>query len=206
MENVVESVDGIADLANEMGGWVVSSSIESKDEGESIATISIRVPAERFDETIKALRDLAVEVTHESSDSKDVTEEYVDLESELRNLEATESQYLELMKRADAVDEVLKVQAKLSEVRSRIEQTEGRMQYLERSSATSIIEIHLKQVKPLVEPGWSASRIAKSAVHGLATAGQVIGQIGIWVGIFTPIWLPIVLVIYWLRRRKAKAR
>jgi PKD repeat protein len=146
VEDVTTAIDDIAALAESFKGYVVSSS--SWKEGERlVGFISIRVPAERYNETTKALRDMAAEVTSESSSSKDVTEEYTDLESKLRNLEVTEEQLLKLMEKATKVEEILSVQRELSNTRGEIEQTKGRMQYLERTSATSLIEVHLEQSK-----------------------------------------------------------
>ena len=94
-----------------------------------------------------ALRALAVDVTNEDTSSKDVTEEYVDLSAKLHNLEATEEQLLRLMEKAEKVEDILNVQRELSKIRGEIEQTKGRMQYLERTSATSLIEVHLEQAR-----------------------------------------------------------
>lgn len=148
VKSVAKAADQVKEIADRLGGYVVSSTFHGREE-ERRATISIRVPAEKYDEATKELRGLAVEVISESTKAKDVTEEYVDLESKLRNLEATEEQYLTLMEKAKTVDEMLKIQRELSKVREDIEKTKGRMQYLERTSATSLIEIRLEQVKPL---------------------------------------------------------
>jgi PKD repeat protein len=90
---------------------------------------------------------MAVKVTSENSTSKDVTEEYVDLKAQLGNLEATEAQLLQIMQKADKVEDILKVQQELSRIRGQIEQTRGRMQFLERTTSTSLIEVSLQQAK-----------------------------------------------------------
>jgi hypothetical protein len=76
-----------------------------------------------------------------------VTEEYTDLSSQLRNLQATEQQLLKLMEKATKVDEILSVQKELSNTRGQIEQIKGRMQYLEKTSTTSLIDVLLEQSK-----------------------------------------------------------
>ncbi len=144
VEDVVIAIDRITTFTDEFEGYVVSS--RSWKEGERlIGDITIRVPAERYTDAVDALRDMAVEVISESSSSQDVTEEYVDLQAKLRNLEASEEQLLKLMEKATKVEEILSVQQELSKTRGEIEQTKGRMEYLERTSATSLIEIHLEQ-------------------------------------------------------------
>lgn len=142
--DVLASIERIIELADNYDGYVVSSN--SWREGDRlVGAITIRVDAGSFDDAIRALRGMAVEVDYESTSSKDVTEEYVDLSARLHNLEASEAQLLELMKRAGEVEEILKVQRELSRVTGEIEQTKGRMQYLEQTSSTSLISVQLQQ-------------------------------------------------------------
>ncbi|RLC61125.1 MAG: DUF4349 domain-containing protein, partial [Chloroflexi bacterium] len=185
--------------------YVVSSQI-SGEEQEMKGYISIRVPDDRFESALAELRELAVRVISESTSSRDVTEEYVDLESRLKNAEATESQYLALLQKAENIEDILRIYERLSQVRSEIEQIKGRMQYLERTSSMSLISVSLEPqatAKPLVRVGWNIVEIFKSAIRGLVIAGQVIGTIVIWLLIFSPIWGAILGIIYWrLRKRK----
>jgi len=201
---VVAAQDEVARLAAGLGGYVVSSQI-SGEEQDRRGWISIRVPDDSFEQALTELRELAVRVESESTDSQDVTEEYVDLESRLRNAEAMESQYLALVEKAENVEDVLRVYDSLSRVRSEIEQIKGRMQYLEKSSSMSLISVRLEPAasdKPLVSAGWSALEILKSAVRGIITFGQWLGILVIWLVIFIPVWGTILGVIYWRRRRK----
>jgi len=96
---------------------------------------------------MRTLRGLAVDVTSKSSSSRDVTEEYVDLSAKLQNLEATEAQLLRIMEKAETVEDILNVQRELSKTRDEIERTKARMQYLERTSASSLITVRLEQSK-----------------------------------------------------------
>jgi hypothetical protein len=142
--DVAKAMEEITKLADSLEGYVVSSN--SWREGDRlVGAIAIRVAAEQFDYAVGALRQMAVEVNSESTTSKDVTEEYVDLSARLHTLEASETQLLELMKQAGKVEDILEVQRELTTTRSEIEQTKGRMQYLEQTSATSLIEVQLQQ-------------------------------------------------------------
>ena len=204
VEDVVSARDEIAQLAVRFDGYVVSSRI-SGEEQDMRGWISIRVPDDKFEQTLAELRELAVRVTSESTDSRDVTEEYVDLQSRLKNAEATESQYLALLEKAADVEDILRIYDSLSRVRSEIEQIKGRMQYLERTSSMSLISVNLKPVataKPLVRAGWSVLEILKAAVRGIVIFGQWLGIIVVWLVIFIPIWGTILGVILWRRRRK----
>jgi hypothetical protein len=148
MELVVEDVTGasqaVGQIAATFDGHVVSSSIFEQD-GRTFGSIVIRVDADRFDAALSAIRILAVEVLRETTSSQDVTEEYVDLSARKGNLERTEEQLLALMEQAGTVEELLAVQREVSRVRGEIEQLEGRMRYLEQTSATSLIEVLLNE-------------------------------------------------------------
>ena len=208
VEDVVGAKNEITQLAARYDGYVVSSQI-SGEEQDMRGYISIRVPDDKFESALAELRDLAVRVTSESTDSQDITEEYVDLQSRLKNAEATESQYLALLGKATDVEDILRIYERLSQVRREIEQIKGRMQYLERTSSMSLITIRLKPeatAKPLVRAGWNIVEIFKSAIRGLATAGQVLGTIAIWLLIFSPIWGAILGIIYWRLRKRKKAQ
>ena len=201
VEDIAETMDKVADMADELNGYVVSSYKYEYERGVS-GRIIIRVPSEKFEEAFERLRQLATAVPYETTTAKDVTEEYVDLEAQLGNLLATEAQYLALLEKAENVEEMLKVQKELSKVRGEIEQIEGRMKYLEQTSETSLIEVDLQETKGFAEP-WSASDAFQSAVRGLTTFGRGLATVLIWLGIFCWAWVP-PLVIWLRRRRKAK--
>ena len=290
VEDVPVAIDRITWMADGFEGYVVSSRVW-KERERLAGSIAIRVPAEHFDDAMRALRELAVDVTSERTSSKDVTEEYVDLSAKLQNLEATEEQLLRIMEKAETVEDILDVQRELSRTRGEIEQTKARMQYLERTSDTSLIDIRLEQSTLDIEftadkriglkegqkvqltvrqiaggfapysyewdfgdgdistdeapthaykadgsytvsltvtddrgntatetrsdyitviPGWSAGSIASSAWNGLSTFGQVLADIFIWIGIFSPVWIVVGGIvggiIYWRLRRRKKAQ
>jgi len=206
VDDITESIDGVTRVAQELDGYVVSSN-EQGDKDITYGRISIRVPSDRFDEAFDRLRKLAVKVTNKSTDSQDVTEEYTDLQAQLRNLEATEAQYLELLKKSETVEDTLKVYEQLSNVRREIERIKGRIQYLERTSDTALIEVNLYKTKPIDGTGWSALETLKSAVSGLVSFGKVLANIVIWLAIFSPVWIIIlVVVLYFTRWRKKKGK
>jgi len=172
IEDVLAGMDQIMELADSFGGYVVSS--KRWGEGERlVGSITIRVPAEHFDDAMRALRKLAVEVSSESTSSKDVTEEYVDLSAKLQNLEATEEQLLKIMEKAETVEDILDVQRELSKTRGEIEQTKGRMQYLERTSATSLIEVRLEQAK--LEAKFTADKAVVKVGEKVQFTSQIAG-------------------------------
>lgn len=209
VKNVRESVESIRDLSRKLGGFVTNSDISEREgiKGSLKATITIRVPAEKFDLALKDLKDSALKVKSEKITGQDVTEEYTDLQSRLRNLEATEEQLLQIMKRAGEIKDVLEVQKELTRIREQIETTKGRIKYLEESAQLSSITIYLateEEELPLVEERWKPLATAKAGMRALITFWQNIADRVIFWGIFLT---PIILVglIIWLIRQLRKS-
>jgi hypothetical protein len=138
--DIAASLDQISKLAKRFEGWVVSSDRSLTHRG----AIAIRVPSDQLDDVILLLRGMAEEVESEISTSEDVTDEYVDIQSRLTNQQATESALLRLLDRAETVEEALNVQRELSKVQQEIERMEGRIKFLEETSAFSLVSVQLK--------------------------------------------------------------
>jgi hypothetical protein len=207
VDDVTQAMQAITQLAAGYNGYVVSSSVYGEEEGMR-GWISIRIPDEKFDQTLADIRGLAIRVEEENTNSQDVTEEYIDLEARLANAEATEQQYLALLDKADDVEDILRIYDYLSQIRQEIEQIKGRMQYLERTSSMSLISVSLRpefSAQSTVPAGWNALEIFKSAARWLVITGQVLGTIAIWLLLFIPIWGTVLGIILW-RRHKRKMR
>ena len=147
VKDVSNALDATSALAQELGGWVVSSSHQEKHRG----FISARVPVGRVDEAIGRLRGMAVEVKSEVSNSMDVTDEYVDIQARTRNLRATEEQLIKLMERTGKVTDLLEVQRELTRVQGELESLQGRAKYLEETSAFSLINVSLGSAPAVLE-------------------------------------------------------
>ena len=139
VDQIQPAIDDISELADDMGGWVVSTDRSLKHAG----SISLRVPAADLDSAIAALREMARDVESEVSTSQDVTDEYYDLQSRLKNQRATEAALIRLLDRAENVQHALEVQRELTNVQENVERILGRIKLLEETSAYSLITVHL---------------------------------------------------------------
>lgn len=202
VENVTKAEATVRELANRLGGYVVK--VETNGSGDYQNTrLTFRVPAERFDEALSGVQGVAKEVTARTVGGDDVTEEFVDLESRLRNLEATRDRLLTFLEKATKVSDALEVNQSLSEVQGEIEQIKGRMQYLKQSAALSTISVYLSPVPvtPIVpEEGWQPLQVARGALQALISLGQGLVNVLIVLLVWTPVWLPIVLIGRWIVR------
>ena len=140
-------------IATNAGGFVEKSTF-SGGEGSSgdtkrTASLTIRVPADRYQATLSELRTLdGVTVKTEGSKSSEVTEQYTDLTSRLRNLERTETQYLALLVQAKTIDEILKMTDRVDSVRSQIDQAQGRLKLLDHLTDLATIDIAIAPLVP----------------------------------------------------------
>lgn len=209
VKEVRESVDRTKKLAAELAGFVVNVNVSVIDEkkGTLQATVTIRVPDEKFDEALNILKKDALKVTSEQTSGQDVTEEYTDLQSRLRNLEATESQLLKIMERAGEIKDVLAVQTELTQVREQIETTKGRIKFLEESAALSSITAYFateEEELPIVEEHWRPLATAKAALRSLVSFGQTIADKTIFATVFLSPVIAVALMVWFLRRIKKK--
>jgi len=285
VEDVQAAIEDITNLADSMQGFVVTSTTW-RSGNALFGSISIRVPAESFNNVLRTIRETAIEVNSENTSASDVTEQYIDLQAKLSNLEATEKQLLVILEKATTVEDILKVQSQLSATRSEIERTKGSIQYIERTAAMSFLQIDLQQAKLYAEisvdravvqaresiyfraevsggfspfsyewdfgdgatstnpnpvhsykstgdytiklkvtddkgntaeatrenyinvlSGWSAGNTVQTAWNGLAVFGQVLTNIFIWLGIFSPVWIigGGIGFYFWRKNRKHRA-
>ena len=142
-----ESQQKITAIAESRGGFVVESTQSSSDvqaTTRDIVTMTVRVPSAKFNESLDEIRKTANRVIVETVKSDDVTEEFIDIEARLKAQKSLEAQFLEIMKRANSVEDALNVQRELAEVRGEIERVEGRKRFLENQASLSTIKIRLQ--------------------------------------------------------------
>jgi hypothetical protein len=202
--------------AEGLGGYVGDT--RSWREGEQLrGTLTLRVPAQRLTEILAAARKLAIRVESETVTSDDVSQEYVDLTSQLRNQEAAENELRALMtdvrQKVKSATDVIEIYQQLVTIRGQVETTKGRMQFLEQSAALSTVKVELIPdaiAKPIVKPGWQPFAIIKDAGRALVATAQWLATVAIWLIVYVlPIGLlivlPIVLIVRVVRRRGVTA-
>ncbi len=147
-DRVSENFENISALAGAFGGYIASSTFGRSDDEET-ASVTIKVPSDQHDEALARLREFG-EVREQNAQSNNVTEEFTDLNSRKRNLEATELRYIEFLDRAEDIGTVLQIQDRINATRLEIEQVQGRITLLENLSGYATITVHLNP--PAVEP------------------------------------------------------
>lgn len=203
----------ITQIAESKGGFVVESQQSSSDRSSSkrdTVSMTIRIPSDKFGETLNEIRNASGRVIVETIKGQDVTEEFIDIEARLKAQRALEAQFTEIMKRTSSVDEALNVQRQLAQVRGEIEKIEGRKRFLENQASLSTIKAKI-QTPAVISAGGRGffSKLTDSINDGLDAAMVfVLGLVSVTIAVLPFllfICLPIYLVArYFWRRSKRK--
>ena len=219
VEDTDVAIDRVTQVVGDVGGYIVSSRVwyqDWLDEAYKYASITVGIPVDQFEDTMRRLRALALTVDDERAGGQDVTDEYVDLESRLRNLKATRDRIREFLDQAQNVEEALRVNEELKAVEAEIEAVQGRMNYLFDRAAFSTITVQLSPAlpdpplaptptpTPSPEP-WSTTRVARDAGQTFTAILRVFAELAIWFSIVVlPFALPPVALLvgvrHWLKR------
>ena len=197
----------VAAIAEANGGFVVTSEMQQSAGGSQTVTVTVRVPSAQFGAAMDALRSSARRIVSEKVSGQDVTEEFIDLEARIRTKKALEAQFLEIMKQAHTVSDALEVQSQIANVRTEVEQLEGRRRFLENRAALSTITARLQGPQPVVTASRSGIPDAIQRAFGDAvdTASAIVTGFIRIVGVLVPVILligvPFWLVIRFLWRR-----
>ena len=209
-----ESQQKITQIAESKGGFVVESTQSSSDvkaTTRDTVTMTVRVPAAKFNEALDEIRQTANRAIVETVKGEDVTEEFIDIEARLKTKKALEEQFLEIMKQSKSVADALNVQRELAEVRGEIEKIEGRKRFLESQASLSTIKIRLQtptafsanssgffyQLRQAFGNGFDA---ALNFILGLVTV--LIALLPFLIFIVLPIYLLIRYILRKNRKRK----
>ncbi len=174
LKDPAAKMQAISEMAERLGGFVVSSNMGERYLGNGVkvpeGSIMVRVPAENLDEALKEIKADVVEVQSENRTGQDVTQQYTDLKSQLKNLEATEQQLTLIMQKAEKTEDVLAVFNQLTQIRGQIEVTKGQIQYYEQSAALSAISVRLiaeESIQPIEIGGWKPVGVVRDAIQSL---------------------------------------
>lgn len=214
MELQVEDVPAAIRIARDairgLGGYVGASSTRN-DGDQPYATVTYRIPADRWEEALDALRGLngqTKKVVGEETQAVEVTGQVIDLEARIRNLRSSETALQGIAAGATRVADVLEVQNQLSAVRGQIEQLDAQLKDLQdragfaTMTVTYIVSILAVEV---AAQSWDPAAIVDEATGSLISVLQALAGAGIWLAI---VWLPVIVVLsvvagafVWLLRR-----
>jgi hypothetical protein len=221
--DAAESVRSMETIMQEVGGFISDANLYNQYNGDTpvlAGNVTLRVPAEALEETMTRLEALALQVGSRTINREDVTDQYTDLDAQLRNLQATEEELramlTEVREKPNATPEdILAVFNQLTAIRGQIEQVQGRKNMLDNLIGLSTIDVSLSPDAaslPVVESGWRPAAEFRNASRSLVNGLQTLGTALIWfvvaiVPVLLLIALPFVLLFFlvrWLLRRRQR--
>jgi hypothetical protein len=141
VDNVANALARVRAMAVELGGYVGGAQAGTLDQS---ATLTVRIPAPRFDDALTRLHEIASKVLVEATREEDVTAAVVDLQARLKNLGVSEAQYRVLVGRATKIEDILAVQTRLDDVQGQIEQLSAQLKQLSNQADLSTLTVTLQ--------------------------------------------------------------
>lgn len=210
-ERVYAEIEG---MMGEVGGYVANTNLYKSGDAQLLrGNVVLRVPAQSLPAVMDRLAGMAVSVNSRNVNRQDVTDHYADVDAQLRNLQATETELLALLtevrQRPNAgTEDILAVYRNLTEIRGQIERLQGQKNLLDNQIALSTINVSLTPDalnRPLVEQNWRPGVVVREALRALTATAQFLGTLLIWVGVYLlPLTLVVMLpfiLLFWLGRR-----
>ncbi len=194
VENYQESIITIRNIIKQTQGYI-SNEEENHSSYQMYNTLTIRVPKEKFDDLLLKIEKSAYKVNSKNVNMQDVSEEYVDLTTRLKTKKEVELRYLDLLKQARSINEILSVENELRVIREEIEAKEGRVKFLDSQVGYSTLTLYVyQQYDNPYEPGF-INKITKAL--GTGWEGIKIFVIGIFY--IWPFWVILGAFFIWLR-------
>jgi hypothetical protein len=188
--SVPAAVGKIRALAVSLGGYVGDS---QSGTGGDAASLTLRIPADRFDDALAELHKIPGQVVNEATREEDVTSALVDLNARITNLEASEVQYRALLAKAEKVADILAVQDRLDAVRGQIEQLKAQQKELSGQADLSTLTVTVSPgAVQAATDSWDPGKTVGDAFAALVSVGQSVGNGAIWFGI---VWLPVLVLL-----------
>lgn len=203
VDRVEDGITAITKIAGGVGGNVDSvqfSNISVRNEKK--ASVVIRVPAVNFDQAMEQVKAIAINVSSQNISTNDVTDQFIDMQAQLKNLKAVELQYQSLLQKAQSIDDIMMVTDELSYIRQQIDQLQGQMNYLSREVDMSIISVNLTSSADLGNTIWNPGATANEAMQGFLQGFYGFLDVIIFTILFLipimAIWLILLGLLLWL--------
>jgi hypothetical protein len=208
--NVTEVRGKIVNYAETNGGYMVNSNVNNPQDAPT-ATVIVRVPSKKIDDALNFYRGLGVKVVNENLNGTDVTDQYVDIDARIKQLETTKAKLEELLDRATAISDITNLTQQILSYQSQIDSYKGQQDALKKNADLAKLTIYLStdEIALPYTPTetFRPNVIFKLAVRSLVTSLRGIATNAIWFAVYGVIWIPVLLLYifgrkWWLRRNK----
>jgi len=174
IKTVEEAVNKIIEIVKTQNGEIFSTNFSEKVKGQKSGFIMVKVPVKKFETTLKEIKTVATQVVSESTTGQDVTEQYSDLQAQLRNKRTEEESFTKILEGSGKIADVLAVTKELSRVRGEIERLEGKIRFMDSRTEMSTITIDLNEDVEITPANnnWRPWQIVKESFNELINNSQ----------------------------------
>lgn len=199
VEDYTNDLQSIKKVISRYEGYI-SNEYESSSDYSLNNSLTIRVPSTLFDSLVENIASIAHKVTSKNITLKDVTEEFIDIEIRLKTKREVEDRYLDILKKASTIKDILLVEEQLRIIREEIESKEGRLKYLQNQLSFSTLNLDIYQDLSF-QPGFRFFRKIGNGLHGgwKGLMSVIVGLVYLW-----PLLLIGTVAAVFLIRRKRK--
>jgi hypothetical protein len=197
-----QSLANIEKIIQQQGAYLASSNVQNTNESIQ-SNMTIRIKSDQFDPLLDLLMKEAIYIDYKNVNAEDVTTQFIDTEARLKAKKEVEKRYMELLKQAKKVEEIIQIEAQLGVIREEIEAKEGVLKYLNDQVAFSTINLEIyERIEGQIQPeDGFFSKISKGIQKGwYLLLDFIVGVFYLW-----PFLILIGIVIYLIRRRRKKS-
>lgn len=195
VKDVQEVLREIENVASQTGGYMVNRSL-SKPEGAASGNITLRVPTEKREVVLNDIRALGVKVVSENVYGNDVTDQYVDIETRLANLQKVKAKMENIQDQAQQVQDLMQTQAQINNIQQQIDNLKGQQNYLSQTAKLSRITVNLSTDELALpyapDDAWRPAVVFKTAVRAMIGSLRGVANAIIW----AVVYLPVVLIAF----------
>ena len=204
VKDVRETSDKVLDHTKQIGGFMVSTNF-NRPEQSPFATITVRVPTDKLDSTLDYFRSLAIKVTSENLQGRDVTDQYTDIEAQIATLQKIKAKFEDILDKATEVQDILTVQREIINTQRQIDNYVGQKKALEQNVDLTKITVYLSTDELALpytpDKVFRPNVIFKQAVRSLLGNLRTGANSLIWIGVYSIIWIPLAVIIYIIYRK-----
>lgn len=211
VDDVRSTGDRIVKHVVDNGGFMVTTSYNRPEESP-FATITLRIPSARLNETLEFFRAQAIKVTNENQVGEDITDQYVDIEARLETLEQVKAKFEGILGSATQVQDILTVQREIINTQTQIDNLKGQKKALEENASFSKVTVYLStdelSLPYTPDDKFRPQVVFKLAVRSLLNTLRLVGEAAIWFVVYAVLWVPVVFIVIgynrWQKKRQTK--
>ncbi|HEY0054688.1 MAG TPA: DUF4349 domain-containing protein [Pedobacter sp.] len=190
-------------ITKKYGGYVSGENESGYENGRKNYTLNLKVPAKNFDVLLQEISNSADKVDSKNIEIKDITTDYIDTKTRLQNKKLLEVRYLELLKKASKISDMLAIEDKLSEIRSDIESVESQFLQMQNQVTYSSLDLTFYSKSIAKETGKDFFyELGRSLINGWEfMLSLLLGILSFW-----PVTIIVILISVWLKRGRMKKR